>query len=574
MAEDVDPIELRPPSVEDSVAPSADATIAPAAPPGMVSSQEWKDVGYGIQVEKVAEGSNVIGGGLTVMSRGGPRMNAATRELTREEKRLLLAYYALSPEFQAVASKMWFAGVPEKKRDTWPVFDPEQERALWAVWYVVTEVTKAGLGRVSAADLMARLSVYKYVPNLAGDPDVAGIVGLITTLPEGSFNLEKCNALLQQYMDFRVVMMMRPVEGGLLDHRKAFNDLVDVTRVGAVAPPPATYETAARRIITTLTDGKGPRLLGPSTGFDALDEITGGLRKKAVWLIEGPPGVSKTTMMVQMGGKVAEKGARALYVTLEQDADALWDKLYAALSQIDSMALGRGATVSDASPFVARMEAALARVAGWEGALDIRDAAQLGGEAAMAAVDANEIQRLARDLKPDVLFVDYLQLVGDAKSKSEFETVGNVVKALQRLAAKEQICVVAAVAQNRDAYSSKRALMNDSQSSMRGSAFLEYAATVVLKLTPDLDEVPEEVWGARGEAGYAARIAELSESGVSDPSVQKYTIRMDTWKKQTVSNMVMTVMKNKYGPLGKAVLRFNKALSWIGTQEQPNPWKS
>ncbi|MFQ5688710.1 MAG: DNA repair protein RadA [Gemmatimonadota bacterium] len=63
------------------------------------------------------------------------------------------------------------------------------------------------------------------------------------------------------------------------------------------------------------------------TNLGELDLVLGGgLVPGSVVLLGGPPGVGKSTLLLQLAARVAQQGARALYVSGEESAEQVWSR--------------------------------------------------------------------------------------------------------------------------------------------------------------------------------------------------------------------------------------------------------
>jgi replicative DNA helicase len=79
---------------------------------------------------------------------------------------------------------------------------------------------------------------------------------------------------------------------------------------------------------------KSPRdVWGISTGLSALDHATGGLQKQQTTMLAGPPGIGKTTLLIQLMLEGAKQGGRVGIYELEMDTPRL-------LARITSMLTG------------------------------------------------------------------------------------------------------------------------------------------------------------------------------------------------------------------------------------------
>lgn len=71
----------------------------------------------------------------------------------------------------------------------------------------------------------------------------------------------------------------------------------------------------------TLADIEGEAHVRRQCGMDELDRVLGGgIVEGSVVLVGGDPGVGKSTLLLQVCGRLAGAGARVLYVTGEESA--------------------------------------------------------------------------------------------------------------------------------------------------------------------------------------------------------------------------------------------------------------
>lgn len=82
-------------------------------------------------------------------------------------------------------------------------------------------------------------------------------------------------------------------------------------------------DTVAQLLGWTETPPKGL-----TTGFQRLDEVTGGLRKRQVWVIAGRPGQGKTVLGIQIARHVVRvEGVSVLFVSMEMPRDELFSRV-------------------------------------------------------------------------------------------------------------------------------------------------------------------------------------------------------------------------------------------------------
>jgi archaellum biogenesis ATPase FlaH len=90
-------------------------------------------------------------------------------------------------------------------------------------------------------------------------------------------------------------------------------------------------------------DPQKKKLSGFSTGFDNLDEVTGGLRKGNLLILTGPPGAGKSTFARQIIDTVTEKEkVPCLYVSYDLSSEELQRKTISRLSGVPVSSILKG----------------------------------------------------------------------------------------------------------------------------------------------------------------------------------------------------------------------------------------
>jgi replicative DNA helicase len=115
--------------------------------------------------------------------------------------------------------------------------------------------------------------------------------------------------------------------------------------VGAVPDDVAlpAHESMAQAIDAAVKSSTSPGgLVGVTTGYRELDDITGGWRGGQLALLAGRPSMGKTTLALGMAAGAAIAGARVLFVTREMPQILIGAKLTAGLAPVPGTAAERG----------------------------------------------------------------------------------------------------------------------------------------------------------------------------------------------------------------------------------------
>lgn len=240
--------------------------------------------------------------------------------------------------------------------------------------------------------------------------------------------------------------------------------------------PSVLQDASARRRQRETT---GAPVMGLPTGLGGLDRLLGGL-EPGLTLLAGPPGVGKTTLALQIAAS-ASVAAPVIFVTFENSPANLTLKGIAACAGVNTRDVQRGWADLDALAQGARDWAPVAnRLALVEGT----------GRLTAAQLRALALRGMARHKAETCLIVvDYLQLWakaaadlrGFATVRERVETLG---ASLRELAMRLDAPVLALASQNRTAGDYGNGKGTPALDSLKESGDLEYAADVVIFLTP------------------------------------------------------------------------------------------
>ena len=176
-------------------------------------------------------------------------------------------------------------------------------------------------------------------------------------------------------------------------------------------------------------------VVGVSTGFHDLDEVTGGLQKSDLIIMAARPGVGKTSLSLGIAHNAAERGARVGVFSLEMSREQLVQRLLAVETGVDSQRLRLGylndeewQNVSDAIGRLAQMPIFIDDSAG----LTIHEI-------------RSKSRRLEAESGVDMLIIDYLQLMTGTSRRdgNRVQEVSEISRGLKVLARELNIPVIA-----------------------------------------------------------------------------------------------------------------------------------
>lgn len=266
------------------------------------------------------------------------------------------------------------------------------------------------------------------------------------------------------------------LETGLADARKPDRKNEDVaasllSRVSDVAGRGASEGEALRSLIRTeyqsISERKG-RDPGISCGFSEIDQLVGGLSPGDLVIVAGRPSMGKTALVLNMIQRMTiRKNLSAALFSLEMQKEQVAQRMMSCESRVDAMNLRRGELRTTQWEHLAEGCDRLSFADVWIWDQGIVTIEQLRAAARV---------RAARN-KPDMIAVDYLQLMGGSSGKREGD-VSEISRGLKNLAKELQIPIVALSQLNRslEQRQDKRPMLSD----LRESGAIEQDADSVL----------------------------------------------------------------------------------------------
>ena len=214
----------------------------------------------------------------------------------------------------------------------------------------------------------------------------------------------------------------------------------------------------------------GNSLVGVSTGFDVIDEVTLGFQKSDLIIIAGRPSMGKTALAFNIGENVAiQTNKTVLIFSMEMSSEQVVRRFISSIANIDLQRLMRGNL----------------QESDWEGidkALSILSSKNILLDDT-PALTPTELRSRARRVKREhkdlvMVVVDYLQLMQvHGKGENRVAEISEISRSLKALAKELNIPVVALSQLNRAVESrpSKKPILPD----LRDSGAIEQDADVI-----------------------------------------------------------------------------------------------
>lgn len=287
--------------------------------------------------------------------------------------------------------------------------------------------------------------------------------------------------------------------------------------------------------------------VGLPTKFPKLDDFLGGLQE-GVHVLGAPPGIGKTTLLLNIARNVSTLGYPALYVSFEESANRLRHKCVAYANKMDLKTLFRAKKHNPKE-----YQEAVNKASEMLKNLFIEDGKQ--------STTVNKIKAWAQycmketGKKRCLIIIDYLQFWAKGvkgKGTQEFRTVvGSVIESVIDVLVKELHCPVLLISsQNRAGRHS-----NDT-ASFGESSDIEYGASSAMFLVDPIEKAKKRNSGK-------GKNPEKTEEEIENEEIQK---ELPIGSKL----LILYIEKNRFGETGKIKLVFHRKK---GTFEELETWK-
>jgi replicative DNA helicase len=215
------------------------------------------------------------------------------------------------------------------------------------------------------------------------------------------------------------------------------------------------------------------KITGLETGFADLDALTWGLQAGELIVLAARPAMGKTTLAMNIAINAARKKKCVAVFSLEMSAEQLGLRLVASEGRVDLRRLKSGMIADTDYP---RLASAVSRIS--DVSLHVFDKDVIS----LAQVRA-KCHALALQHRPDLVVVDYLQLMEGRRSENRQQEIADISRGLKQLAQKLECPVIALSQLNRDLEKrpNKRPMMAD----LRESGAIEQDADIIAFLYRD-----------------------------------------------------------------------------------------
>ena len=222
------------------------------------------------------------------------------------------------------------------------------------------------------------------------------------------------------------------------------------------------------------------------SGFHSIDESTDGFEKGDLITIGARPSVGKSAFVLQMAVQMIRKGKSVAYYNLEMPQKQVKQRLVSYLSGLPLNLVKHPTKLNDQN--MAKFNIGVGELSKLKGLYLAND-----------LKDISSIRHDVKNKKPDVVIIDYLQLVkvGDRYSGNRYAEVGEISHSLKALAMEMNIPVIVLVQLNRTSAGKedKEPGMNE----IRESGDIEQDSSVIILLWDKDTEFPRTNKGVKVE---------------------------------------------------------------------------
>ncbi len=198
------------------------------------------------------------------------------------------------------------------------------------------------------------------------------------------------------------------------------------------------------------------------TGFRDLDLLLASIEQSSIITIGGRPAMGKTSFAVSVMLKFLEQNKKCLYFSLRRSKGYFIKRIIPTIAEVDFSRLKNNMELNEKE----KISAAFDKLSNFD--LTIID-------------DAKKIEAIKEKIeieKPEIVFIDYLQLFDTASKKQRNDAIEDIMRSLKEIA-KENNCIIFVLSQLSRALESrcdKRPMLCD----LRDSGAIETVSDIVL----------------------------------------------------------------------------------------------
>ncbi len=176
--------------------------------------------------------------------------------------------------------------------------------------------------------------------------------------------------------------------------------LLDLTENPKINALSSSYADEAMQSFQEVVENRG-KSRGLSTGYSDLDRKMGGFDKGELTVLAGRPSMGKTALAIGLAYKILREGKSVFFASLEMTGRALVQRMAYNLARVDGQKYNTGEFTPDE---LQKLNRACDEIRTLPLIID-----DMGGQS------IDEVLARARQLEPDIVIIDYLQLMAASR---------------------------------------------------------------------------------------------------------------------------------------------------------------
>lgn len=328
----------------------------------------------------------------------------------------------------------------------------------------------------SEIDYMLLIKKLKYNEVKVSPATIVQITDLMQSKSANPSNIKHyAFILLQEYLKDNVRITLQDlclkIDSGI-DFFEAYKSLVEkITWVESKLNEQVVESNLSEQINETIKEieaARGGLIVGISSGSRKLDAEIGGFHRKNLIVMVGRPGSGKTSRALSFALSALKNGKKVCVFSVEMGYSELIKKILSNKTEINSQELSNGKITDNDLKMINSAAAELKN-----NNLYIYD---------KAGINTSYIRRIATAKQPDIIIIDYLQIVkaDQIKGRNREQEVASISIEL-KIIAKElniPVIVLSQLSRSCEQRTNKRPMMSD----IRESGQIEQDADLILGL--------------------------------------------------------------------------------------------
>ena len=208
----------------------------------------------------------------------------------------------------------------------------------------------------------------------------------------------------------------------------------------------------------------GNQIVGIKTGLEELDQLTGGLKPKRMYIVMGATGRGKTCLALNIVNCAMKDNFKVLHVSLEMSGSDLAKRLMSMRAKVDGMRIENGNLSGDDFD---KIVYAVRELKKQDNLLSFIDTNSL-----TTSQLRRELMKMDEKERPNLLVIDYLQLMrgdsGSSGNQTRQQQIAKISADLLGIAKDFNVCVLSLSQQNKEGKARESAdIENDASGIMK-----------------------------------------------------------------------------------------------------------